>query len=128
VTTVHSDARTDIDAAVHDTLIGGALASGGHAVFLVEEAGRIVAVNDAACRLLGYVRHELIGINAIGVAPGLSDDLQSLRQRHVFRRVITWAHSEGSGASVGCWLSEVTVAGLPFVLIVTDPGPRSACC
>jgi PAS domain-containing protein len=42
------------------TLLGEALERGPVAVFVFDESGRYVAVNEYACELLGYSREELL--------------------------------------------------------------------
>jgi PAS domain S-box-containing protein len=110
----------DVDSLVHDTLLAEATSNSGHALLLAEEAGRIVAVNDAACRLLGFTRHELVGVELVTLAPTLSD-LQMLTRRRTVRRVVPWVLSDGTLVEAQTWLSDTKVGSLPFLLIVTEP-------
>lgn len=56
--------RTDIGPIVGSVLLGEAAENGPFALFVHDEHGRIVAVNDAACRLTGYGRDELLSTAA----------------------------------------------------------------
>ena len=53
---------------IQASLLGEAVEHGPVAVFLADEHGRYVAVNPAACALLGYSRTELLDLRVTDVA------------------------------------------------------------
>jgi PAS domain S-box-containing protein len=53
---------------IQASLLGEAIENGPVAVLVADEHGRYVAVNQAACRLLGYTREELLTMRATDVA------------------------------------------------------------
>jgi PAS domain S-box-containing protein len=55
---------------IQTSLLGEAVENGPAAVFVADEEGRYVAVNQAACILLGYNREELLAMRITDVARG----------------------------------------------------------
>jgi PAS domain S-box-containing protein len=53
---------------IQASLLGEAIENGPVAVLVADEHGRYVAVNQAACRLLGYSREELLTMRVTEVA------------------------------------------------------------
>jgi len=53
---------------IQASLLGEAIENGPTAVFVTDEHGKYVAVNRAACALLGYAREELLGLRVADVA------------------------------------------------------------
>ena len=53
---------------IQASLLGEAVENGPVAVFVADEHGQYVAVNQAACLLLGYTREELLGLRVTDVA------------------------------------------------------------
>jgi PAS domain S-box-containing protein len=53
---------------IQASLLGEAIENGPMAVFVADEHGKYVAVNQAACLLLGYTRNELLGLRVTDVA------------------------------------------------------------
>lgn len=53
---------------IQTSLLGEAIENGPAAVFVADEHGKYVAVNQAACLLLGYSREELLGLRVADVA------------------------------------------------------------
>jgi PAS domain S-box-containing protein len=53
---------------IQTSLLGEAIENGPVAVLVADEQGRYVAVNQAACHLLGYSREELLAMRATEVA------------------------------------------------------------
>ena len=56
------------DPLIQQTLLGEAVDAGPAAVFVLDEDRRYVAVNETACRLLGYERHELLALDPAALA------------------------------------------------------------
>jgi PAS domain S-box-containing protein len=53
---------------IQTSLLGEAVENGPAAVFVADEEGRYVAINPAACILLGYSREELLAMQVSNVA------------------------------------------------------------
>jgi PAS domain S-box-containing protein len=53
---------------IQTSLLGEAVENGPAAIFVADEEGRYVAVNAAACILLGYSREELLAMQVSEVA------------------------------------------------------------
>ena len=53
---------------IQTSLLGEAIENGPTAVFVADEHGKYVAVNQAACLMLGYSREELLGLRVHDVA------------------------------------------------------------
>ncbi|HEY2778591.1 MAG TPA: PAS domain S-box protein [Gaiellaceae bacterium] len=52
--------RSEATKAVHETLLLEAIDSANMAICVYDEKGRYVAVNECACKILGYTRDELL--------------------------------------------------------------------
>jgi PAS domain S-box-containing protein len=113
------------------TLLGDAVRSAPHAVFVSEENyGRVLAANDAACRLLGYELEELLRASprswsaadpevVAHVYERLSRPPASLRSTARLRR------KDGTVIEIGYWASTTQVSGMDFLLTITDPIDRA---
>jgi PAS domain S-box-containing protein len=66
---------------IQTSLLGEAVENGPAAVFVADEEGRYVAVNPAACSLLGYSREELLAMQVSDVAQDdeAADELSAMR-------------------------------------------------
>jgi PAS domain S-box-containing protein len=53
---------------IQQNLLGDAIDEGPVAVFVADENRRYLAVNETACRLLGYTREELLALEVTDVA------------------------------------------------------------
>ena len=53
---------------IQASLLGEAIENGPSAVFVADEHGKYVAVNQAACLMLGYTREELLALQVADVA------------------------------------------------------------
>jgi PAS domain S-box-containing protein len=53
---------------IQASLLGEAIENGPVAVFVADEYAKYVAVNQAACVMLGYTREELLGLRVTDVA------------------------------------------------------------
>jgi len=98
------------------------LDSAGDAIFIHDTAGRLLQVNDAACKLLGYARGELqqMTLKDIDIPdhPLLSKKIRESRYRgHVF---VETALRRRDGAAVSVELSSrfVEYAGLPVAFSI----------
>jgi len=57
------------DPLIQHALLGEAVDAGPAAIFVLGEDRRYVAVNETACRLLGYERSELLALDPTDIAP-----------------------------------------------------------
>jgi PAS domain S-box-containing protein len=107
-------------AIVHETLLGEAAASARTAIFLSDDTLRFVAVNDAACRLLGWSRLDLLQLHVDDVVDrgtaylaGASRAVAEGRTRSGTTNV---RRRDGSSLPVQFVSIPASVAGLPYVL------------
>jgi PAS domain S-box-containing protein len=108
-------------------LLGRAFETSRHAVFVSSyDRDLILAVNQAACELLGYTREELLQTTPSAYTTRPDDDLDgvygelrepgaTLRGQACLRR------RDGSLAMIDYWGSWVRVTGADYLLTVTDP-------
>lgn len=108
-------------------LLGKAFETSRHAVF-VSSYGRdlILAVNQAACELLGYSREELLQTTPSAYTTRSEDELDSvydvLREPGAtLRATARLKRRDGSVATIDYWGSWVRVSGGDYLLTVTDP-------
>jgi PAS domain S-box-containing protein len=110
---------------LHQALLGEALMTGGSAVFITDDAGRYLAVNDAGADLLGYTREELAGLNARDVTlrseEELADVYAMLRRDHSIQTTATLRRKDGSTATIRYVGIEATVGRLPVVVAISEP-------
>jgi PAS domain S-box-containing protein len=117
---------------VQGTLLADAFEASSHAVIVSDEdSGKYVAVNDAACELLGYDREELLAMSARDVAmraPGAVREVYDrLAHGEAVRATARLRRKDGTVAEIDYWATHTKVAGLEFLLTVTEPvaGARS---
>jgi PAS domain S-box-containing protein len=80
---------------ITESSVASALASS-DATMVADDEGRYVAVNDAACRLLGYSRQELLGLSVWDLTP----------DPHEVEGLILWKEFIEVGAQAGVyWLA-----------------------
>lgn len=108
-------------------LLGRAIETSRHAVFVSSHAGDLIlAVNQAACELLGYTRDELLqgppsAFTARGEAElrGVYEELQS--PGATIRAEAQLKRKDGALVTIGYWGSWVQVTGVDYLLTITDP-------
>jgi PAS domain S-box-containing protein len=120
---------TDMDL-VQQTLLGDAIESSEHGVFVSQEdLGPIVAVNDAACRLVGFSRGELLKMKAGDYSLRHASELEavyaSLRRDGFVADTARLRRKDGAVVEIGYWGSRTRIGGLDFVLTVTEPVHRA---
>ena len=117
--------RASAQRLVHETLLGDALDHSRLAAFVTDSGGAYVAVNEAACQLLGYSREELLGLRATSLSARPAEKVRgTLEQIQRDRFVVATAHlaaKDGSLVEIDYWASVTTVGGIDFLLSVTQP-------
>jgi PAS domain S-box-containing protein len=111
---------------VQQTLIGDAIASSDHAVLVSEEGpGKVIAVNEAACRLLGYSRDELLRMRpaewSARSAEELTEIYEQLNSRRAFTATARLRRKDERLVEVDYWGSWTHVGGIGYLLTVTEP-------
>lgn len=108
---------------VQISLVGEAIEHGPIAVFVFDDDLRYVAVNEYACRLLGYSREELLALRAgaLSTSPrALGEYTEVVRgQRDEGRTEVR--RKDGTTLSLRFRACETRVAGLPFYVGVAWP-------
>jgi PAS domain S-box-containing protein len=107
------------------TLLAEALDASQHGIFVSDEAsGRFVAVNDAACRLLGYERGELLRLTARAIAVRAAVDVDAaydeLLRTGSVTRTAQLRRADGAVVEIGYADSPTQVARMDFLLTLTD--------
>jgi len=112
-----SDAVGVADALIQSSLLGEAVDNGPAAVFVADENRRYIAVNRAACALLGYDREELLALRVDDVAesaPGWSE----LEQGGTVVGSAVLTCRDGSRVTFRYVAGETIVAGMPVFVSV----------
>jgi len=110
---------------LQETLIGEAAATGSAGVVLSDDDLRYVAVNEAACNLLGYSRGELLALEVSDVVLGEPDGLR-LASRAVIDGATRHGNArvrckDGSEMNVGYVSFRGSISALDQVVTVTWP-------
>ena len=107
---------------VHEALLGEAAASARVAIFLNDDTLTYVAVNDAACELVGCSREELLRLHVDDVverpAPALADAAREVADGRVRSGASSIRRRDGSSQPVQYVSIPASVAGLPYALTV----------
>jgi PAS domain S-box-containing protein len=107
------------------TLLGEAVLAAGVAVFVTDDDGNYIAVNDAAEDMLGYTREEFRTLN-VGEVTGLSTEdrallIDGVSQRHVLEGTARLRRKDGAVGTIRHLTFQATVGGLPVFVSVTAP-------
>jgi PAS domain S-box-containing protein len=104
-------------------LLGDAIDEGPVAVFVADEQRRYLAVNDYACRLLGYTREELLALTVTDVAVNTSADEDYERMVRTGGNTgrATLRRKDGSDVEMHFRAAETTVAGMDVYVGVCWP-------
>ncbi len=110
---------------LHQALLGEALMTGGSAVFVSDDEGRYLAVNDAGLELLGYTREELAGLNARDVTVRTEDELAEvyamLKRNRSIQSTAQLRRKDGSLVTLTYVGLEATVGRLPVYIGISEP-------
>jgi PAS domain S-box-containing protein len=105
---------------IQASLLGEAIEHGPAAVFVADETGRYVAMNRAACALVGYTRDELLGMNVADLLPA-GETLarwQQMLERGSISASATMRCKDGSSVTYDYAAGRTTVAGMPVFVSV----------
>jgi PAS domain S-box-containing protein len=105
---------------IQASLLGEAIENAPPAVFVADEHGKYVAVNQAACALLGYTREELLGLRVADVARDreAGDEWTELRQPGTRVGTSRLTRKDGTTVEFSYVAGETSVAGMPFFVSV----------
>jgi PAS domain S-box-containing protein len=105
---------------IQSPLLGEAIENGPAAVFVADEHGKYVAVNLAACVMLGYTREELLGLRVADIAQYSEAGEEWAEMRKAGTRAGTSRLTRKDGTSVEFrYLAGATiVAGMPVFVSV----------
>jgi PAS domain S-box-containing protein len=105
---------------IQASLLGEAIEHGPVAVFVADEHGKYVAVNSAACLMLGYTREELLALRVIDVARYNEAPEEWSEMRQAGTRVGTSAVTRKDGTTVefSYVAGATTVAGMPLFVSI----------
>jgi PAS domain S-box-containing protein len=102
-------------------LLGEAIDRAPDAVLVSDESMRYLAVNQAACRLLGYTREELLTMRTTDVAtyPGAADDYEDMISRRSKTGTTVLRAKDGTEIEAEYRAHETKLAGMTvYVAIV----------
>ena len=96
---------------------------GPYAIFVADETGRYVAVNSAACDLLGYSRSELLNLTAHELAPdeAVADRFAEIAQDRQLSGTTVLRHKNGSEVPIEWRAARTKVAGMEFFVSFAIP-------
>jgi PAS domain S-box-containing protein len=109
-------------------LLGEALEQGPVAVFVFDDELNYIAVNEHACKLVGYTREELLHLRApaLSASPKALDDYREVvlgRRSEGTTRVIC---KDGTELDLRFRASQTRVAGMTFYVGVAWPADDTA--
>jgi PAS domain S-box-containing protein len=111
------------DPLIQHALLGEAVDHGPAAIFVMGDDRKYVAVNETACRLLGYDRAELLGLDPAEVAPESDVDarLEQLDRTGVLEGRVRLRTKNGEFISFTYRTSAATAAHMRFWISVAFP-------
>lgn len=126
---VTKDAPPAEDPLIQHALLGEAVDTGPAAIFVLGEERRFVAVNDTACRMLGYTRGELLGADPVELVPTASrfeERMTELARTGTLVGSGDMRRKDGKAVGITYRSSETTVAGMRFWITVAFPDEPDA--
>jgi PAS domain S-box-containing protein len=109
------------DALIQSSLLCEAVDNGPVSVFVADEDRRYVAVNRAACELLGYSREELLELRVDDVAENVPGWTEMAEGRTVLGAA-ELTRKDGSKVTLRYVAGDTIVAGMPVFVSVGLPG------
>jgi PAS domain S-box-containing protein len=107
---------------IQTSLLGEAIEHGPVAVFVADEHGKYVAVNQAACLMLGYSREELLELQVADVArySEAGEEWSEMRQAGTRVGTSTLTRKDETLVEFSYVAGATTVAGMPVFVSVGD--------
>lgn len=101
---------------IQPTLLGEAVDTGPALVFVADDDGRYVAVNQRACEILGYEREELLALRVpdIAVDDDAPDLYEALRRSGEASGTTVIKSKDGTLHAFTYRATETVTAGMPF--------------
>jgi PAS domain S-box-containing protein len=111
------------DPLIQQTLLGEAVDAGPAAIFVLGEDRKYVAVNETACRLLGYERRELLALDPGDLAPesDVSARFEELGRAGQLSGTVNLRTKSGELVGVTYRACETTAARMRFWISVAFP-------
>jgi PAS domain S-box-containing protein len=104
---------------IQASLLGDAVEHGPVAVFVADEERRYVAVNQAACALVGYTREELLALTISDLLASEDDSAwERMRDRGTISGVSRLRRKDGSTVDFRYVAGPTEVAGMPVYVSV----------
>jgi PAS domain S-box-containing protein len=105
---------------IQTSLLGEAIENGPTAVFVADEHGKYVAVNQAACLMLGYAREELLELRVSDVAQyaDAGDEWSEMRQLGTRLGTSSLTRKDGTTVEFTYVAGATIVAGMPVFVSV----------
>ena len=102
------------DPLIQASLLGEAVEHGPVAVFVADDGARYIAVNAAACAMLGYSREEMLGLRVTDVAryPGAATDYQALLDTGTASGTAALTRKDGTTVDFTFFAGATRVAGM----------------
>jgi PAS domain S-box-containing protein len=108
---------------IQTALLGEALDNGPALVFIADEDMNYIAVNESACRELGYTREEILRLRVTEIAreadaPSQYDEMLARGFRH---GTATLTRKDGTTVDFAYRATQTTVAGLRLFVSIGFP-------
>jgi PAS domain S-box-containing protein len=106
------------DSLIQVSLLGEAVENGPAPVFVADETRRYVAVNRAACALLGYERDELLALRVDDVVPDVPGWAEMASNGAAVPGTVTLRRKDGKQVEFNYLAGKTVVAGMPVFVSV----------
>jgi PAS domain S-box-containing protein len=105
---------------IQASLLGEAIENGPAAVFVADEHGKYVAVNQAACIMLGYKREELLGMRVADVAQygEAGEEWRAMSQAGTLSGTSRLTRKDGTTVEFSYLAGATIVAGMPVFVSI----------
>jgi PAS domain S-box-containing protein len=104
-------------------LLGEAIDRAPDAVLVVDESMRYIAVNQAACRLLGYTREELLAlrITDVSVNPEAREEYEEMMSRRGRTGTAVLRRKDGGQVAAAYRVHETKLAAMTVYVAILWP-------